>query len=1084
MIRIEINELDYTQYVRNGFSFVELLDEELDNGTMRISHINREDPFEMFYPVDIYIDDTLIKSFFISDDTVELASKRPLKYNHDLTLIERTKKLEKFFIDGKTFTQPIEDGLYDRYTALDVVRIIRDSSPIRHTFEFSGGEPISGKLYEIPQETIDLLEPLDEVEFTFNGSTVREALDEVASLVDGNVYLDSEDNLKINLFNDLKEKIENVIFNNKIQNKNIEYYADTIVSNALNAVVEEPEDEMGVQFSPTSKSFINTRSETFLWNYTDAYIPTSEPIYKVKNVTINAVFEGIQTEIDGETIPSENVRGKIYIRNIFEEEYLQTLEVASQTQADTNLDVDYQNTSLSYRYGEKNIQIPTISRALLGTVEGMSHVVDRGEKDIDILLEAGRNALGVQDVDYEIIQEAVPFRIKIYDVNDESGTYVIYEFFGEDNDYAGNEIYLNIEYKPLKPTVRTEITKDYSEEAPFKTYIQGNQQSRIIELPEFLNKNKAKINRVGLTDYTMTQRVRSFDDVLNLGDFTEDGKTITKREMIFFKDYIRIIYQFNKEFNKSSERTGINTEHRQYEIGESGRTLERNINYNEIALISADDSVRTKLNTALWVNPNARDKIMDTLTNKEGEPVNLLLVTPQTQQPIDVDGATVIFPKLAIPFTKYYGGNQISFHFTMENNFSAGKRLKVVGFLNEIINVPSAYPNQFARMDDITINFNRVSNEDIVEYEEANDFPFIADENRHGDNITNGSFKIFKDNREKLAMNIAVDFIPNNKTTIIGNKFAKSNNFVSTIKDKQLKIRMYNNEILTTRNKAKVPQGDQEENLIYNIDYQEQYIEILNGEINNYNQYAICDDNGNTYLIGRQGNNYINFEFVRFRPERVEGDKVVIIQTGGFELGGTIVVEEQSVVEETLNLQGGFELGGTITYSESSATETTLYLDGGFNVGGNVTLKEEATTSQTVQLTGGFGLGGTISVTVDDITEEIIQTLNKTFNIGGTINTDTNEIIPPETVETPTINSASYSSSEEEITMNVTNNDMETAVIEGSPSTGFTNIGSITLASGASGNITITNVVFAPDTVYARAKVNGRTTSDLDSYNL
>jgi len=54
MIRIEINELDYTQYVRNGFSIVEMLDEELDNGNIVLSRISREQPFDNFNKVKIY----------------------------------------------------------------------------------------------------------------------------------------------------------------------------------------------------------------------------------------------------------------------------------------------------------------------------------------------------------------------------------------------------------------------------------------------------------------------------------------------------------------------------------------------------------------------------------------------------------------------------------------------------------------------------------------------------------------------------------------------------------------------------------------------------------------------------------------------------------------------------------------------------------------------------------------------------------------------------------------------------------------------------------------------------------------------
>jgi len=868
MIRVEINKVDYTDRVTNGFSIVEMLDEELDNGNIILPRIERFEPFDNFDKVDIYFDNNLIKSYYISNDTTEVKVKNPVRYEHNLTLIEMTKRLEKFFVDGKTFTQPVE-GEYEPYTLLDVVEILRAITPIRHVNDIVGTTPSDRQVFKIPQETEELLGDIEAPEFNFKEMTLRECLDEVASVIDGNVFLDSDENLRINLFNDLKDKIENFNALHKMNQKDMQYYGNTMVSNMMNTVVESPKNDIGVAHSPFINGKTNTRSEAFQWDFFDAFIPTQHPIYKVKEVVFRNFWDVFEVRIEDEPA-DENLFDGLTAdgvnRAVFEEQYANTLPFGSEGEIISNPDKDYQNSSLTYRYGEKNISIPTVNRAVFGPRETLTLVMERSEFDMELFKEHAQEQLWVDEVELDVQYNLDnPQLLKFDDVNDPE-TYIVFilELSEEiDRDVENNDIEVEVRYQPIKETVRSEVLKDSVEETPFKTYIQGNQQTRIIDFENFTNKQKAKVNRLGLADYQISHRVKNYSDLLNLGDFTNDGLIVTKRELIFYRDYIRALYQLNKNFNKSNQFVGIDSEIRQWEIGESGRTVERNINYEEYVYISTSEEKRTNVNDSYIINESVSDKILETFDDVSSTPINVMSMETLLPQVVD-DGQEERTPNLILPLTKYYGGSQLMFHFSIDGNLSIGDRIKTgegfSGWAEEFLNSPSIYTNKFARLENINLKFKRVSEKQNLDKETRNALPFLP-ENYGQEEITSGKFAIFKDNLEKLSMGVSLQFLPQGNV-IIGNEFLKKNKLVAEYEHKPLFIRFYNSDkLLTTRNKAKVSEGDSESELNINIDYSEQYIEILNNDIGNYNQWAICDDNGNTYLISDGDKKYINFNY-------------------------------------------------------------------------------------------------------------------------------------------------------------------------------------------------------------------------------
>lgn len=107
---------DVTSRVEFGANVKERFAEELDVGGIALSYWDTGDAIKVLSRVDIreLQDDgeTIIKEYnmLVMQDRVEAITKQvPVKYRHELSLVELTHKLDYFIINALGFTQPIED---------------------------------------------------------------------------------------------------------------------------------------------------------------------------------------------------------------------------------------------------------------------------------------------------------------------------------------------------------------------------------------------------------------------------------------------------------------------------------------------------------------------------------------------------------------------------------------------------------------------------------------------------------------------------------------------------------------------------------------------------------------------------------------------------------------------------------------------------------------------------------------------------------------------------------------------------------------------------------------------------------------
>jgi len=787
--------------VETGFSFVQRLDEELDEGQMVLRFSSRKEIYNPFTVIQVKFGEELVASFFVSNCDTVIESYDPPLYSHELTLIEHTVYLEKFFVEGKTFTQPIDEkSPYPPYTLLDVVVALRDTTHLRLREEYEDAELKSRKqIFHIPQETKNKLKDVEAPEFNFKEQTLRDCLDEVASELDGNVFLDHEGGLRINDFNELKKEITSIEYYDRSSKKDISQYSTNLSANVLNAVLSK--EERGENL--IDSWFVSTRTEDLQWDYGQNFIPTQKRIYSIDNIKVPAslrleVYDMIQGDVV-ETLEEETESKFITIKDeVVEEKLAQTLEYAT-NQVDIIIgDQLYANGVLVYEYGRKGINLPVYER-LFSETESVLPIIQKnfGKTEEEEVLkwieeyapeyypEEGENynisfSPGNREIHYQNEQLiSLTRRINIK-LNSPTTT-----------DIMQNNLSFKAKYLALHETARITLEKDNVEDNAVKTYIQGNQSTRIVDLPRFLKKNKSRVDRVGANDLNLSTRITDSDDMLELGDFLlEDGNKyiVTQREVIVYQDFLAVNYQLNKNFNKFSEFVGLNSEERQWEIGEDGRTIERNMEYDEYICI--ESGIQPSRNESLTLDEASRIKFLRTFdhTFEDNDPYNHAVLNSEEEIKFDEEDGPFTTNRFMLPLQKTAGANVIQFSTSLEGNASLGDYIEsnLIFFGlggEELLNTPAVFTDFAGRAENLKFEFASIPQyyfEDVSDYERLGKFhPIMTTEaenlwEQKTATIT-ADTKCFKDNREVISFALNYHIFPEGENVIIGNALSKKN---------------------------------------------------------------------------------------------------------------------------------------------------------------------------------------------------------------------------------------------------------------------------------------------------------------------
>jgi len=791
---------DYTSQIQLGSSVIKRLDRELDTGQFVIPFSYEEKPLPMFSIVDFIVNDNIVDSYLIADDHVQLISKSPNVYKHIITLIEHTKILEKFNIGGKTFTQPTPEaeGVYEPYTLYDVVKILRDITPFKTKFRAETG---LGMVFDIPQETQEELEAVIAPEFVFKDVTLRQALDEVASVLDGIVRLERDPTsvltrkLYIDKFNELQDKLDDIKRRKIEYNHDIEYYSTNMITDAINPV--DSLEQRIIETYPAEKRFTTLRSEDFVYNPETSFIPTPKRIYGIDRVIIKYGVriivdnpeEGINN-VDLWTSPTYRFFDFDVTNRIVERENRRTMIQNFDEEQLINPNNFFKNNTFEYTYGQKNIKVGetfgifNIDLAwnnvlYTSLIEGLQK---SQFEEIENEVQQLRNDFDYQELpdisDIEFLNEQ-----REYIFND--GTIYKIELFAPDGllessiPFEKGQVLTNVQYTPMPKSVRFETQRDNIDDINFQSYTTANQKLRIVDLSSFTNNLKSRINRTGTVDYEFSARHKDWNEIYNVGDYTEDGFVITIKEIIMQKDHFIVIYKMNKDFNKVSEFIGLDQEIRQWEIGERDRTVERDEFYSEVCELElTNDDINGSYVSASRFTDEFAKLALETFNNTQSRDII-------SSFGIESDTTWFNYQETEFPFrawvstAKQSGGNTLSMSFELEDNVSVGDRLVEEGwlFFDSDEMQPTRYTDPFGRMEDITIKAGKhvIPNDYTGDgLNIGNDMP--ASSPLLPNHYFDGEFKLHKDNREIIKFNLMLHFLPKkNNDIIIGNKFVERN---------------------------------------------------------------------------------------------------------------------------------------------------------------------------------------------------------------------------------------------------------------------------------------------------------------------
>lgn len=847
---IIIDNEDLTNKVSWSYSIYEKITYDLDEGSIEIRHSQKETPYRPFDIVEIYDEDGLeVFSGRVSYDIVNISSKKPLRYSHAIGLIEHTKLLERYWIYGKTFTQPIEDEV-SPYTMLDVVEILRDTSVPSFT-ETGGSFPMLRPFSIENQSTRDFLDSVIAPELTFKEVNLREALNELFSFVDGLVRLGSQNEIYIDFFNFSGGEFNGIRTTKKDREQDINEYATTLVSavvNPTNSRDVSDMEEYGNEIFPSEGLYTTPRSKSFIFDTGDALFPTPNPIYKInKVVAIPRVRLTIyDKDLSTDTIKTYNADNDYYELDlthfIIEKEFHDSLDDMGFIESIISPDELNKSNTAVYEYGKRNIDLSYrwgLFNLFVGFPILLKSAIARTFRGEDLIINS---------VTYSIPEETTIDDGNIV-MEDEDFKYT-FQLLEQDHVYITP---YRIYYQTIPRDVKIEIDRDSTEEINKLTQLLTNQKSRIVDTHSFLNNTQFTINKKGMSNLELSHVVKDLSSSYNLGDFDEQGFVITEKETIFHKDFYRCNYKLNRGFNKTSLFTGLSSQVRQWEIGESGRTLERNVYIKEYIEASPKDSVVSLSHDSKTLSSDMLGELGKTFTFNTAitpDPLNHFVFRSYGTEPT---GEPFISEILDLTPIKSIGGNNVIYSFKFDNNVSLlPKLVGNNGFLaDQFANMATRYTNNIGRFDRFNLrSFKQVPdgvfNSTVEAVMAGRDYPEVGDFFPIGVGTPMGDFEVYtkKDNREILKISLAYQVFSQDKDFVIGQKFMKENRMFSRSKNQidQPKIAFYTNNKFT-KNDVIAPDLPTASIQDLNSTYNNGVLTINNTTSESYSSWAIYEEN-------------------------------------------------------------------------------------------------------------------------------------------------------------------------------------------------------------------------------------------------
>ena len=819
-----------------GNSDIRVLGEELDSGFMTLWLKNDKSLPIMSY-IEYTISDenaSITRKFYLGRDDTNRLSKNKNYYEHNLELIELTKKLEKHLEGTICFTQPTEIGKTNYTLRTCIERILRifplgidklnnnykDTSENIDVYPFHNNTIVN----EIDVDLASFLSNIQAPQFVFTNPTLREAIDGVLKYVNAVTKLDTYYNIpnvtkvysKIGAeFYGYLRNLVNVdnIYSYNIS-QNIEDYASRSKSNANNINLENFYDNGQFIQYPSSYKLNTTSAPTLTLPTRVERVKSNDSEYSINDSNV-----GILTQFPIKSIVSLQIPIKItevlrYVEathnvvdfkthfNIESDEIL--IDVAAHIVEQSVYENLTEEEKIDYFYYQLNSNFincsPTYKRVFF-TASAQSKVLYLSL--VDFLNKYANRSESVYSTKYE-------FKFRLIDQNSNEGTR---EFSFSLQPLGANEyVYLNGEilttnnfHKDARYRISyisqtnsiVSIENENLYDVNINTQSNVNQEDRVISFSNFTNTLYSLSQRTGTRDLEVTCKHFNVSDLIDIGDYTLDNYVCTKAEYIYYNNFIIGKYLFDRNYNRISSYIGVNADIRQYEIPTGRDTYERQCEIDTYIEISKennlDENILQELAFELKYPLVSSLGAFNGKIGNDGTKVDSYNFNSVKQSVISYTNEFTYnseindylkelsgyeYPCLMLECFGKGEKNLLSFDFGFKDNINAGEFVKssVEGILEDIKLIKQKVPYCMYYGDKIgflrNLNFNLITND--YNYMNLNEkLPIVSFSGKGLVNIDN--LMVLKDPSEILKFTYKMNFISIDEGITLGRWFINHN---------------------------------------------------------------------------------------------------------------------------------------------------------------------------------------------------------------------------------------------------------------------------------------------------------------------
>lgn len=506
--------------VATGVMVIKRFDERLDESVLKIPFSTQQKAYQPFHKIYIESDDgvsTREEVFYILNDSVELRDKEETYFTHTIALVELTKKHERYLLGNKQFSRKKSGAAY--YSIYSCLMILKQI--IEHEY-------LMENIFSIPEDIKSILERIDAPEISMTEVTLRQAINEVLKVIDSTYRLLDNGDIELVRYNEIKERLDEIKFEDYAAAVDGEYSGTHIFSNVRNItsspiiyVSTGPGNTLTEQKVSSFPTILNKPGSSDIVSGSSFRPPTGSTIRNESNLEIILVGELPINKID-----------QVYFSGIVGARFDMTSYVFTKTEYEA-----------------------------LPSTSNKSDLKTGKYKQNAVFYEIGGNKITGWGIDYSTFFGSLSTVIKN----------IFYSATGFD--YSGSGV-LSIDnsqvlviYTPLVKETLLKITRtDIAGNDLIGGFI-SNQSTRNTEVKATSKKLQGQIDRLGNEEQYISKNYTSLNEIKNLGDvISESHGIISEIELTYQNEFISVRYTIVKNFNKLSEFIGTSSAIREFNV--------------------------------------------------------------------------------------------------------------------------------------------------------------------------------------------------------------------------------------------------------------------------------------------------------------------------------------------------------------------------------------------------------------------------------------------------------------------------------------------------------------------------------------